>query len=103
MLKNPILMALSHVDLTGINAAAWRNFINSPIVLAWYALFVECWIGVGTSGRRQRLFFRSLHPFQIGLLFLITVTDSLSNVTLHPSSTSGAIPMSDSLASPGKI
>ena len=92
-MKNPHLMAASQVDFTGVKNVTCRNYINSAIVLCWYAELAKFVYFCSVS--LHNLFLKSRHPLHNTWSFFFNITSLLVNRTVHPSSQSGSILMSE--------
>ena len=101
-------MALIHVSGTGLNAAAWRHWINSSFADVLQA-FNACNFGVsgllhpggvGLSGSSHKLVVLPLGPRNVICVLQCTWHSVGTNSAVHPSSTSVAINIREHLLNP---
>ena len=87
--KDPFLIALIHVDFTGLDAATWRHLTGSVWFFMWHLLLILCSISLS----RYELFFSkgTLHnPVYLSLVpvksfFLLCDVDFFCvKTSLHP-------------------
>ena len=103
-------MALRHVDITGLKAAACKYCTSSAVISVWYMLLSSCVGRVVGIFLFLLLFFNGtlLNPVQFPLFlmmifcpFCLIVTSSLSNNAVQPASNHFTMHISEQGVKPG--